>query len=79
MLEKHKKIVLLMTMSILCENMRIMLDEPELSLSIVWQEDLLQDLLKSQNFRTLLIATHSPYLVSKEEVQDYIIYAADFC
>ena len=70
----EKKIVLLMTMSILCENMRIMLDEPELSLSIVWQEDLLQDLLKSQNFRTLLIATHSPYLVSKEDVQDYILF-----
>ena len=70
----EKKIVLLMAMSILCENMRIMLDEPELSLSIVWQEDLLQDLLKSQNFRTLLIATHSPYLVSKEEVQDFILF-----
>lgn len=69
----EKKIILLFALACLCDNLEILLDEPELSLSIVWQEDLLVDMLSSnRNFYT--IATHSPYMVAKEEIQKYIIF-----
>ena len=71
----EKKIILLFALACLCDNLEILLDEPELSLSIVWQEDLLVDMLSSnRNFYT--IATHSPYMVAKEEIQKihYIFY-----
>jgi ABC-type transport system involved in cytochrome c biogenesis ATPase subunit len=43
----------------------IIIDEPEISLSLRWQETILSDIL-SANIEGLLVATHSPYVISRD-------------
>jgi len=44
----------------------VIIDEPELSLSVIWQEMLLPDILKSNKCIFLLAATHSPFIYENE-------------
>ena len=44
----------------------VIFDEPELSLSIEWQEMLLPDMLASNKCRFLVAATHSPFIFNNE-------------
>lgn len=48
------------------ENFAVIIDEPELSLSIDWQRTLLPDLLRSEKCKFLLAATHSPFIFENE-------------
>jgi predicted ATPase/gas vesicle protein len=48
------------------ENMFIIIDEPELSLSVLWQEMLLDDLLSLQSCQYLIAATHSPFIYGEQ-------------
>ncbi len=43
-------------------NYAVLFDEPELSLSIEWQTELLPDILKSNKCGYMLAATHSPFI-----------------
>ena len=47
-------------------NTFILIDEPELSLHVSWQEEFINDLIKIMEFKNLyfLIATHSPQIIS---------------
>ncbi|MDO6676904.1 AAA family ATPase [Tenacibaculum sp. 1_MG-2023] len=47
----------------------IIFDEPELSLSLDWQEKILTDVLKSNN-EGLIVATHSPFVIT-EDLKEY--------
>jgi predicted ATPase len=53
-------------------NLFILFDEPELSLSIEWQKQLLPDIVKSQQCSFLLAVTHSPFIF-KNELEKYAI------
>ena len=44
----------------------VVIDEPELSLSINWQQMLLPDVIRSQNCKLLLTVTHSPFIFENE-------------
>ncbi len=44
----------------------ILLDEPELSLSIKWQEHFLPDIMKSGKCSLLVAVTHSPFIFNNE-------------
>ncbi|WP_161493343.1 AAA family ATPase [Zoogloea sp. LCSB751] len=44
------------------KNYLILVDEPELSLSLEWQQMLLPDISSSPNFRQLVAITHSPFI-----------------
>lgn len=46
-------------------NFVVLFDEPELSLSVYWQENLLKDLLDTGKCNFLMAVTHSPYIYSK--------------
>ncbi|MBS5960414.1 MAG: AAA family ATPase [Enterococcus gallinarum] len=46
------------------EKIFIMLDEPELSLSVIWQESLIQDIYDSGKVSYILAVTHSPFIYS---------------
>lgn len=50
----------------------IIIDEPELSLHVKWQNKLLKNLLKKDNIK-ILSATHSPYIINKQEVDSMIV------
>lgn len=44
----------------------ILFDEPELSLSIEWQERLIKDIYESDKVGFLMAVTHSPFILSDE-------------
>ncbi len=50
----------------------ILLDEPELSLSIFWQEKLLPDIIKSGKCNFLFAVTHSPFIYDNELLNNTI-------
>lgn len=55
----------------------ILFDEPELSLSIFWQENLLPDILASGSCEFLMAVTHSPFIFS-EELKQYTVGMKEF-
>lgn len=44
------------------EKMMVIIDEPELSLSVSWQERILEDVYKSSACKSLIVATQSPFV-----------------
>lgn len=44
----------------------VLFDEPELSLSIIWQKQLLPDIINSQKCNFLFAVTHSPFIFDNE-------------
>ena len=55
------------------EDFMLIIDEPELSLSVEWQEMLLPDIINSGKCQLLVAATHSPYIFNNE--LDHCAYA----
>ncbi|RXJ79451.1 AAA family ATPase [Arcobacter sp. F2176] len=47
-------------------NLIVLFDEPELSLSLPWQKKLLPDIVKSKKCKLLLSVTHSPFIFDNE-------------
>lgn len=59
----EKQIISLFTHLVLSDkDYFIIIDEPELSLSVPWQEKLLNDILELNKCRGLLAVTHSPFI-----------------
>ncbi len=54
------------------DNLFVLFDEPELSLSIEWQKQLLPDIVKSGKCKFLLAVTHSPFIF-KNELDQYAV------
>lgn len=55
----------------------LLLDKPELSLSVFWQEKLLPDILRSQKCKFMLAVTHSPFIYNNS-LEDYAQAISDF-
>lgn len=70
----EKKILLLLALSIFVKDITIIIDEPELSMSLIWQEKILPDILDRTNLKKIIVATHSPYIASNDCLTDYITY-----
>lgn len=70
----EKKIILLLVLSMFSSGVEMVLDEPELSLSVLWQESLLPDLCEEGCLKNIIAATHSPYMAMDERVQDCIVF-----
>jgi predicted ATP-dependent endonuclease of OLD family len=64
----EKQIISLFTKILFNEsqNIIVLFDEPELSLSIEWQRKLLPDILKSKKCKLLLCVTHSPFIFDND-------------
>ena len=56
----------------------MLLDEPELSLSIFWQERLLDDIYKSERCAFLLAVTHSPFIFKSNSMRQYVVGMQEF-
>lgn len=52
------------------KNYIILFDEPELSLSIKWQEQYIPDIIQSGNCSLLICVTHSPFIFRDERLFD---------
>ena len=55
----------------------MLLDEPELSLSVFWQEHLLEDIVASGKCKFLMVATHSPFMFRKT-MKEYVVGLQEF-
>lgn len=55
----------------------VLFDEPELSLSIYWQENLLPDILDSGKCMFLMAVTHSPFIFG-DKLQSYTVGMHEF-
>ena len=51
---------------VLEEKVIFIIDEPELSLSIIWQEMLIKDIYESGKVSLLISTTHSPFIFRNE-------------
>ena len=71
--EGEKRIIYIFLLTMLCNIDVFFLDEPETSLSVVWQENLIKDILEFSQVSNLLVATQSPFIVSNDELLDYVV------
>ncbi len=69
----EKKILIIFAIAIFTDGV-LFIDEPELSLSLLWQETLVPDILKYGNISHLYVATHSPYISRDDELEQYLCY-----
>lgn len=69
----EKKLLVIFLHCLFNENVPIIIDEPEISLSIIWQENLLPDLLKKTKIKQVIVATHSSAVISDSSLDKYII------
>ena len=69
----EKKIIILFMLIVFSENEIILLDEPEASLSVVWQKELIKDIITNCSFNKLVVATQSPYIVSNDEFIENLV------
>ena len=44
------------------------IDEPEISLSMEWQKEILKDIYESEKVALLIVTTHSPFIFKNEYV-----------
>lgn len=69
----EKKLVIILLFSCIFDNLILLMDEPELSFSITWQEKILESIINQKNDNSYLIATHSPFIVTNEEIAESIL------
>ena len=70
----EKKIVILLVLGVFVENSIFIIDEIENSLSIIWQEKIISDLVKFNRNNNLLIATQSAYALKDKDIQKDILF-----
>lgn len=70
----EKKIILLLALAIFVRDTVLLIDEPELSLSLVWQEQIIPDLINRTELNKIIVATHSPFIASDESLASSIVY-----
>lgn len=68
----EQKIIILFLLSIFSDDLIILLDEPETSLSVVWQKELITDLEKNSNYKNLIVCTQSPFIVCDDMMKNVI-------
>ena len=71
--EGERRIIIIFILGVLCDTDVFLLDEPETSLSVLWQQSLVNDMLDKCDFKKLLIATQSPLIVSDDKLMDYVV------
>lgn len=70
----ERKLLIIFAIAIFANDTVLIMDEPELSLSIVWQRTLISDLLEYGKQEKIIAATHSPYIVDDDSLKDYITF-----
>ena len=67
------KVLVLLFVSTFGDDLKVYIDEPELSLSISWQEEILKDVISNGNCK-IVVATHSPYMTGADELTNNVAY-----
>ena len=70
--EGERKLIIIFTLCTLYDDVVLFLDEPETSLSLIWQETLIPDLLEYTNVKNIIVATQSPYIAVDDNLIECI-------
>lgn len=70
----EKKIIILLTLGMFVEQSIFIIDEIENSLSIIWQEEIIHDLVNISKQNNLIIATQSAYALKNKSIQKNILF-----
>jgi predicted ATP-binding protein involved in virulence len=64
--EQHEVVILYQLLFLTKQNSLVLIDEPEISLHVAWQQSFLKDILKISELSKIdfLIATHSPSIIN---------------
>ena len=68
----EQKILSLLLIAMFVEDVTLLLDEPEISISVIWQSLLLPVLINETSIKKIIVATHSPFLVEDETMIKYL-------
>lgn len=71
--EGESRIILLFLVSVLNDDSILLIDEPETSLSVRWQKNLINDLLDNCTFKNFIVATQSPFIVEDDKLFDNVV------
>ena len=52
------------------DSIHLLIDEPELSLSINWQKMFIEDITGFDKVKNLIFVTHSPYVIPENMIDD---------
>ena len=70
--EGERRVVVLLILSIFNDNDVLLIDEPETSLSVLWQQRLIDDLLDNGSIKHLIVSTQSPFIVDDDKLMEYV-------
>lgn len=70
--EGETRIIILLMLSIFNDNNILLIDEPETSLSVIWQQRLIKDILDNGKIDNLMVSTQSPFIVDDDALMDYV-------
>lgn len=72
----EKQILIILLAALVQDNQPcvMIMDEPEISLHVDWQEDLISNIRKLNENVQIIIATHSPFIVSKGWASDKYVF-----
>ncbi|MDE6769608.1 MAG: ATP-binding protein [Muribaculaceae bacterium] len=75
----EKQLIAILAMAYLSykRNLVFIIDEPELSLSLIWQKKLLPSLREAPNTNLIIAATHSPFIFDND-LKAYTIGSAEY-
>ena len=71
---ERQLLTMLYAVNRMSENSAVLIDEPEISLHIDWQEDLLSKMMEQLGKRQIIVCTHSPAIASdfKEHMTEVV-------
>ncbi|MDO4996110.1 MAG: AAA family ATPase [Bacilli bacterium] len=70
--EGERRVIVLLILSIFNDNDVLLIDEPETSLSVLWQQRLIDDLLDNGSIKHLIVSTQSPFIVDDDKLMEYV-------
>lgn len=68
----EKKLIIIFIMHFSFNKVDFSLDEPENSLSLIWQKDIVSDLLDSKTYKRIIVCTQSPFIVN-DRLNEYVV------
>ena len=67
----EKRILILFLNIVFSEEEMLLIDEPEISLSINYQSKIITDLVELGNKKILMMATHAPYIYQDAKLNEF--------
>lgn len=68
----EKKILALLIIAMFIKDVTLLIDEPEISISVIWQSMILPALINDTAVDKIIVSTQSPFLIEDESMMKYL-------